>query len=66
MLAEQFAAAAAAARNASAADEVARLLWRAHSECQLTDADAEAVSLALQARRKAFAAMVMPQAGPRV
>ena len=59
MLAEQFTVAAAAARNTAAVDEVARLLWRAHSECLLTDADAEADSLALQARRAAFSARRM-------
>jgi hypothetical protein len=54
MLAEQFTAAAAAARNTAAVDEIARLTWRAHSECQLTDAEAEAIGVALQARRAAF------------
>jgi hypothetical protein len=54
MLAEQFTAAAAAARNTAAVDEVARLTWRAHSEGQLTDAQAEAVGEALQARRAVF------------
>ena len=54
MLAEQFTAAAAAARNTAAVDEVARLTWRAHAEGQLADADAEAVSTALQARRRLF------------
>jgi hypothetical protein len=55
MLADQFAAAAAAARNTHAVDEIARLTWRAHAEGQLVDAEAEAVSEALQARRAAFA-----------
>jgi hypothetical protein len=54
MLAEQFTAAAAAARNTHAVDEVARLTWRAHAENQLDDAEAEAIGEALQARRKAF------------
>jgi hypothetical protein len=35
MLAEQFAAAAAAARNTAAIDEIARLTWRAHAEGQI-------------------------------
>jgi hypothetical protein len=48
-------AAAAAARNTAAVDEIARLTWRAHSECQLTDVEAEAVSVSLQARRAIFA-----------
>jgi hypothetical protein len=56
MLADQFAAAAAAARNTHAIDEIARLTWRAHAEGQLQDAEAEAVSEALQARRAAFSA----------
>ena len=55
MLADQFVAAAAAARNTHAVDEIARLTWRAHSEGQLQDAEAEGVSEALQARRATFA-----------
>jgi hypothetical protein len=47
MLAEQFLAAAAGARNSTALDEIARLTWRAHSEGHLADTDAEAVSEAL-------------------
>jgi hypothetical protein len=62
MLAEQFLAAAAGARNSTALDEIARLTWRAHGEGHLADADAEAVSDALQSRRKAFAARRAPQA----
>ena len=54
MLAEQFLAAAAGARNSTALDETARLLWRAHSEGHIPDADAEAVSEALQARRSSL------------
>jgi hypothetical protein len=54
MLAEQFTAAAAAARNTYAVDELARLTWRAHAEGQLADAEAEAIGVALQARRRAF------------
>ena len=56
MLAEQFTAAAAAARNTAAVDEIARLTWRAHAEGQTADAEAEAISEALQGRRAAFAA----------
>ena len=55
MLADQFAAAAAAARNTHAVDEIARLTWRAHAEGQIIDAEAEVISEALQARRAAFA-----------
>jgi hypothetical protein len=58
MLVDQFTTAAAAARNTAAVDEIARLLWRGHAEAQLTDAEAEAVSEALAARRRAFAAGV--------
>jgi len=54
LLADQFAAAAAAAKNTHAVDETARLLWRAHAEGQILDTDAHAVSEALQARRAAF------------
>src|SRR5271165_1369109 len=56
MLAEQFHAAAAAAKTTVAVDQIARLTWRAHAEGQLQDAEAEAVSEALQARRATFAA----------
>lgn len=62
MLVEQFLAAAAGARNSTALDETARLLWRAHAEGHVADADAEAISEALQARRATFAARRAPQA----
>jgi hypothetical protein len=55
-IADQFLEAAAAAKNTASVDAVARLIWRAHAEGQLADADAEAVGEALQARRRAFAA----------
>jgi len=54
VLADQFQAAAAAARNTHAVDEIARLTWRAHAEGQLADVEAEAVSEALQSRRASF------------
>jgi hypothetical protein len=54
MLAAQFTAAAAAARNTHAVDQIARLTWRAHAERQLDDAEAEAIGDALQARRRMF------------
>src|SRR5208337_4584627 len=63
MLAEQFHAAAAAARNTHAVDEIARLTWRAHAEGQLADIEAEAISEALQGRRAAFSARA-PTAKP--
>jgi len=73
MLADQFHAAATAARNTHAVDEIARLTWRAHAEGKLADAEAEAVSEALQSRRAAFSSRraystakpTMPATGPR-
>jgi hypothetical protein len=53
-------AAAAGARNSTALDEIARLTWRAHGEGHIADADAGAVSEALQTRRRAFAARRAP------
>ncbi len=55
MLAEQFHTAAVAAKTTAAVDEIARLTWRANAEGHILDAEAEAVSEALQARRTAFA-----------
>ena len=55
MLAEQFHAAAAAARNTAVFDETARLPWRAHAEGQIPDAEAGAISEAIEARRAALA-----------
>jgi len=54
MLAEQFLRAASCAKNTHAVDQLARLTWRAHAEGQLADAEAEAISEALQGRRTAF------------
>ena len=51
MLADHFLEAAAGARNSSALDETARLLWAAHGEGHLTDAEAKALSEAIEARR---------------
>ena len=51
----QFLAAAEAARPAAVLDELARKLWRAHSEGHLADADAKAISEAVEARRAALA-----------
>jgi hypothetical protein len=56
MLADQFLEAASAARTTHALDQLARQLWRAHGERQIDDADASAVSEAVQARRRDFAA----------
>ena len=51
MLANQFLEAAAGARNSVALIETARLLWAAHGEGHLTDAEAKTISEAIQARR---------------
>jgi Helix-turn-helix domain len=51
MLAEQFQAAASRARTTASLDETARLTWRAHAEAQILDAEAEAISEAIEARR---------------
>ena len=65
MLADQFLEAAAAARTGSAVDEVSRLLWRAHAEHKISDADAKAISEAVQTRRAALAGKVaQPKAVP--
>ena len=61
MLADQFHAAAAAARNTAAVDEIARLTWRANAEGQLHDAEAEAISEVIEGRRAALS----DQAGKR-
>src|SRR5271165_6304179 len=53
MLADQFLQAVAAARTGAAVDEVSRLPWRAHAERQIPDANAEAISEAVQAPRRA-------------
>ena len=55
-LADQFLEAAAAAKNTHAIDDIARLTWKAQVEGHLAYSEAETVSEALQARRKAFAA----------
>lgn len=55
MLADQFTAAAQAARNTHDVDEIARLTILANAEGQLSDADAVAIGEALQGRRAAFA-----------
>jgi hypothetical protein len=55
MLADQFHEAAAGARTTAALDDIARRLWRAHSEGQLSDSDAEAASQAVQTRRAVLA-----------
>jgi hypothetical protein len=51
MLANQFLEAADGARTGAALDELARKLWRAHGEGHVADADAEALSESIEARR---------------
>jgi hypothetical protein len=60
MLADQFLEAAAGARTEAALDELARKLWRAHAEGHLTDANVEAISEAVEARRAALAGHTTP------
>jgi len=65
MLAEHFRTAAAGARTNAALDETARLLWRAHAEAQIPDAEAGAISEAIEARRAALAGKRLPEAPVR-
>jgi hypothetical protein len=51
--------AAEAAPHCRALDEIARLCWRAHAEGQLDDADAEALSESIEARRATLAGKVV-------
>jgi hypothetical protein len=53
MLADQFIAAASGAANSRALDQISRLVWRAHAEGHVDDAQAGAPAEALQARRRA-------------
>jgi hypothetical protein len=64
LLVEQFTTAAAAVRTVAELDNVARLSWRALSEGHLSEADAEAVSGAVEARRAAFRAVAARVAIP--
>jgi hypothetical protein len=54
-LADQILEAVTRARTPAALDELARKLWRAHAEGCIADADAEAASEALEARRATLA-----------
>jgi hypothetical protein len=58
MLADQFVEAVDGARTPAVLDELARKLWRAHAERQIEDADAEAISEAIEARRAVLAGEV--------
>lgn len=51
----KFAVAVAAARHPIALDEISRLTWRALSEGVLAEADADAISRAVEARRRDLA-----------
>ncbi|MBV8108417.1 MAG: hypothetical protein JO012_01480, partial [Hyphomicrobiales bacterium] len=51
MLEEQIRHAISGARTGARLDELARLLWRGHSEGCLTDVEASALSEALESRR---------------
>jgi hypothetical protein len=64
LLADQFTAATAAAHNTAAVDAIARLLWKAHGERQIADAEAQSIGAALEARRATFSARRM-NAHPR-
>ena len=59
MLADQFLEAAGGARTGAALDELARKLWRAHAEGHIADADAEALSESIEARRATLAGKVV-------
>ncbi|MGO9429266.1 helix-turn-helix domain-containing protein [Rhodoblastus sp.] len=65
MLADQFHTAVAAARNGPELVDLARGLWRAHAEGRLADADAQAVSEAIEARKAAPTAKAAGE-GPRL
>lgn len=51
MLAQQFHTAVTAARSRAGIDDISRLVWRALAEGHLNEIDAEAISVAVEARR---------------
>jgi hypothetical protein len=55
LLADQFANATARARTLAQLEDLSRQLWRAHAEAHIPDAEAEAISAAIAARRAALA-----------
>ena len=63
MLADQFLEAAVSSRTPATLDEIARKLWRAHAEGQIEDADADALSEAIEARRAALAGKPVSDTG---
>lgn len=62
MLIEQFTEAAAGARTMQALDNVAKMAWKALGQGLLSDADAEAVSTAVEARRSRMRGFQAPSA----
>jgi len=62
MLLEQFTEAAATARTMAALDNVAQMTWKALAEGLLSDADAEAISAAVEARRGRMRGFQTPSA----
>jgi hypothetical protein len=58
VLANQFIAAASGAANSHALDQISRQLWRVHGEGHITEADAEALSESIEARRAILAGEV--------
>ena len=64
MLADQFAAAAAAARSIAALDEVARLAWRAHAEGHLDEGAIAGLAEAAEGRRAILKSFGLPKPKP--
>jgi hypothetical protein len=64
-IAEQFHAAAAAARNFSALDEISRTLWQAHAAGQIPDDAAQAAAEAIEGRRQVLKGPRAPTAQKR-
>jgi hypothetical protein len=58
MLADLIAAASGAA-NSHALDQISRQLWRAHAEGHIDEADAQALSESIEARRAALVGKVV-------
>jgi hypothetical protein len=67
MLADQLLEAAAGARTGAALDELARKLWRTHDEGHIAEADAQALSESIEARRAVLAGKAVwhTQIGPK-
>jgi hypothetical protein len=65
MLSAQLSVAIAAARNFPALDEISRTLWQAHAEACLSDAAAQAVAEAVEARKQVLKGPRAPAAQKR-